>query len=56
MMNIRRTVTALLMLIGMNTLVWAQGLTLTSKDISGQLSINEVFNGFGCTARTYPRN
>jgi Raf kinase inhibitor-like YbhB/YbcL family protein len=51
MMNIRRTVTALLMLIGMNTLVWAQGLTLTSKDISGQLSINEVFNGFGCTGK-----
>jgi len=29
----------------------AEGLTLTSKDLKGQLSINEVFNGFGCTGK-----
>ncbi len=29
----------------------AEGLTLTSKDLKGQLSITEVFNGFGCTGK-----
>ena len=51
MMNVRKIIVMFLMLLGMNTLVSAQGLTLTSKDISGQLSINEVFNGFGCTGK-----
>lgn len=29
-------------------LMFAQGLTLTSSDIQGQLSNEQVFNGFGC--------
>jgi len=29
----------------------AEGFTLTSKDIKGQLSVDEVFNGFGCTGK-----
>jgi len=29
----------------------AQGLSLSSKDLKGQLSINEVFNGFGCSGK-----
>jgi len=32
-------------------LLMGEGLTLTSKDLQGQLSINEVFNGFGCTGK-----
>ncbi len=33
-----------------NTLL-AEGLTLKSKDISGQISLNQVFNGFGCNGK-----
>jgi len=33
-----------------NTLV-AKGLTLTSQDLIGQMSINQVFNGFGCSGK-----
>ncbi len=33
----------------LSTLLSAEGFTLESKTIKGQLSINEVFNGFGCT-------
>ena len=33
-----------------NTL-FAKGLTLTSKDMVGQISINQVFNGFGCSGK-----
>lgn len=29
--------------------VYAQGLTLSSSDIAGQLSNKQVFNGFGCS-------
>ena len=28
--------------------VYAEGFTLSSEDVSGQLSMTEVFNGFGC--------
>ncbi len=38
-------------LLALSSLVWAEGLTLESKDLSGQLSINEVFNGFGCSGK-----
>lgn len=31
--------------------LFAQGFTLNSNDISGQLSSDEVFNGFGCTGK-----
>lgn len=31
--------------------LFAQGFTLSSNDISGQLSSDEVFNGFGCTGK-----
>jgi len=51
MMSIRKTTAALLILIGITTMVSAEGLTLRSTDISGQLSMNEVFNGFGCTGK-----
>lgn len=30
------------------TFVHAEGFTLTSPDVAGQLSSNQVFNGFGC--------
>jgi Raf kinase inhibitor-like YbhB/YbcL family protein len=33
-----------------NTL-FAEGLTLKSKDMIGQMSENQVFNGFGCTGK-----
>lgn len=33
-----------------NTL-FAQGLTLSSKDMIGQMSKNQVFSGFGCTGK-----
>lgn len=39
-----------LMLILTSSLV-AEGLSLSSKDLKGQLSINEVFNGFGCSGK-----
>jgi len=29
----------------------AEGLTLRSETLQGQLSLNEVFNGFGCTGK-----
>jgi len=32
-------------------LLMAEGFTVSSKDLSGQLSINEVFQGFGCTGK-----
>lgn len=39
------------MLMGLSGLLFAEGLTLHSSDIKGQLSIKEVFNGFGCTGQ-----
>jgi Raf kinase inhibitor-like YbhB/YbcL family protein len=33
-----------------NTL-FAEGLTLKSNDMQGQMSMNQVFNGFGCTGK-----
>jgi len=47
----KKIVTTCLVLIGLSSTLMAEGLTLTSKDLSGQLSINEVFNGFGCTGK-----
>ncbi len=44
----KKIMIASLMLAG--TLI-ADGLTLTSKDLKGQLSMTEVFNGFGCTGK-----
>lgn len=44
----KKIIIAFLML---TSLLIAEGLTLTSKDLKGQLSINEVFNGFGCTGK-----
>jgi Raf kinase inhibitor-like YbhB/YbcL family protein len=31
--------------------LFAEGFTLKSDDISGQLTINQVFNGFGCSGK-----
>ncbi len=31
--------------------LFAKGLTLISDDIKGQISLNQVFNGFGCTGK-----
>lgn len=31
--------------------LFAEGLTLKSKDMIGQISINQVFNGFGCNGK-----
>lgn len=44
----KKIVIALYMLTG---LLMAEGLTLSSSDLKGQLSINEVFNGFGCSGK-----
>ncbi len=33
------------------SVLMADGLTLSSPDLKGQLSITEVFNGFGCTGK-----
>jgi len=35
----------------LTALLSADGLSLSSKDLKGQLSINEVFNGFGCSGK-----
>ena len=45
----KKIITIALVLVGLNVNTMAEGLTLTSKDLKGQLSIKEVFNGFGCT-------
>ncbi len=47
----KRFMVTFIMLLGLNTLLFAEGLTLTSADLKGQLSINEVFDGFGCTGK-----
>ena len=47
----KKIVTTYLVLIALNAVLMAEGLTLTSKDLTGQLSINEVFNGFGCSGK-----
>jgi Raf kinase inhibitor-like YbhB/YbcL family protein len=39
------------LLLSLSTLLLAEGLTLHSKDLQGQLSVNEVFNGFGCSGK-----
>ena len=31
--------------------IFAEGLTLKSEDMMGQISINQVFNGFGCSGK-----
>jgi len=38
-------------LVAMSSSAMAEGLSLSSQDLSGQLSINEVFNGFGCKGK-----
>jgi len=30
---------------------WAEGFTLSSKTVSGQLGINQVYSGFGCSGK-----
>ncbi len=42
---------SLTIMMGLNALLLAEGLTLHSKDLKGQLSVNEVFNGFGCSGK-----
>ncbi|MDF1879878.1 YbhB/YbcL family Raf kinase inhibitor-like protein [Sulfurimonas sp. MAG313] len=44
----KKTILIFLVLIGLGSNLLAEGLSLSSKDLKGQLSINEVFNGFGC--------
>jgi Raf kinase inhibitor-like YbhB/YbcL family protein len=34
-----------------NNTLFAKGLTLKSEDMIGQISINQVFNGFGCSGK-----
>ena len=41
----KRYVTAILMSV---VLLGAEGLTLKSKELAGQLSLTQVYNGFGC--------
>jgi Raf kinase inhibitor-like YbhB/YbcL family protein len=31
--------------------IFAEGLTLKSDDMAGQMSVNQVFNGFGCSGK-----
>ena len=40
-----------LIMTGFSSLLFAEGLSLESKDMKGQLSLNEVFDGFGCTGK-----
>ena len=47
----KKHIFVLMTLLGLSGQLLAEGLTLTSKDLKGQLSINEVFNGFGCTGK-----
>ena len=35
----------------LSTTLFAEGLTLKSKDMLGQISINQVFKGFGCNGK-----
>ena len=34
-----------------NNTLFAKGLTLKSEDMIGQISINQVFNEFGCSGK-----
>ena len=45
----RHLLTSSLLLL--STSLFAEGLTLSSSDMQGQLSINQVFNGFGCSGK-----
>ncbi len=47
----KRNIAVFLMVVGLSTLLSAEGLTLKSKDLKGQLSMSEVFDGFGCTGK-----
>jgi len=47
----KRIAMALINCIFVTTLVQAEGLTLYSPDISGQLSNQQVFSGFGCKGK-----
>ncbi|PHR56675.1 MAG: YbhB/YbcL family Raf kinase inhibitor-like protein [Arcobacter sp.] len=40
-----------LVIIGLGSALLADGLSLSSTDLKGQLSIDEVFNGFGCRGK-----
>jgi len=46
-----RTIVVLVSSLLFSGSVFGDGLTLKSDDISGQISINQVFNGFGCTGK-----
>lgn len=39
----------LFLAVGISAASYAQTFTLKSKDIGGQMTMNEVYNGFGCT-------
>ncbi len=50
----KKTIKLLPFMVGLlftSTLVYAEGFTLTSSDVTGQLSNNQVFNGFGCKGK-----
>ncbi len=47
----KKYVLTLVVLCSLNSLLWAEGLILKSDSLKGQLSINEVYNGFGCTGK-----
>lgn len=40
-----------LVVLGLSLNVLAEGLSLSSKDLKSQLSVNEVYNGFGCSGK-----
>jgi Raf kinase inhibitor-like YbhB/YbcL family protein len=40
-----------LLIVGLTYTLFAGGLTLTSKDIQGQLEFAQEFNGFGCSGK-----
>lgn len=42
-------ITLYIFCLGISTLLHAQTFTLKSKNLSGQATIQQVFNGFGCT-------
>jgi len=47
----KRIATALLSCLFVSTVVSAEGFTLSSPDISGQISNQQVFFGFGCSGK-----
>lgn len=47
----KKMIAMYIVLLGLTSTLMAEGFSLSSTDLKGQLSINEVFNGFGCSGK-----